>query len=147
MSLDQKVYEGALAIVYKKQEGSENKFLLVKNKETDNISFVAGGKEESDTDTTETLIREIQEELGLNVSRHKITSTGLKHEFVFNKKKKGREGGKGEYDVFLIDASDIENITPIGVEQIMWETAERVENLLSFEDLKEVFNRAIKLIE
>jgi 8-oxo-dGTP pyrophosphatase MutT (NUDIX family) len=143
MENKEKIYFGGIAILYARENG-ELKFLVVENAETKNITFVSGAKEDIDSSETDTMNREIVEELGLNTDNIKLEDTGVKQEFVFGPKKKERAGHKGSYTVFLGDVSDISSQISHTKELsgIKWMSKEEVLNRLTFPDLKDIFVKA-----
>ena len=82
-------YTGVIGIVF--QRGNPNKFILIHNKSTGNITVPAGGRDEGETSSEETLKREVKEETGLSDGEYKIIPTGIVHEFTYNSKKKDRQ--------------------------------------------------------
>lgn len=78
----QETIYGAITIFCKKN-GETIQYLVVKNTETGNITFVSGAKESEDKDLIDTARREIQEELGIEADTYTLIPTSIKHEFVF----------------------------------------------------------------
>ncbi len=98
-----KIYKGGIAILYRRSEkGTE--FLVVENVGTGNVSFVSGAQEESDVSETDAILRELHEELHIpeSLGEIRLSPTGVRHNFVFNAKKKERAGHHGSYEVFLV---------------------------------------------
>jgi 8-oxo-dGTP pyrophosphatase MutT (NUDIX family) len=133
---------GAISIFYKNT--SPRTFLVVENAETRNITFVSGAQEPQDESIEDTALREIREELGITVGISQLMKTTVKHKFIFSSKKVERTGKRGEYTVFLIDASKLHIETHTkDLQQVNWMTEEEVLQHLTFEDLKDVFRKAI----
>jgi 8-oxo-dGTP pyrophosphatase MutT (NUDIX family) len=143
MENKEKIYLGGIALLYTRENGGL-KFLVVENAETKNITFVSGAKEDSDSSETDTMYRELKEELGLNYSDVDLDTTDIKQEFIFGPKKKERAGHKGSYTVFMGDATKISSNISYTKELsgIKWMTKEEVLNRLTFPDLKEIFLKA-----
>jgi len=147
MGAIQDTFYWAIIIFYR-----ENKwffqYLVVKNAETWNISFVSWAQEQQDKDLMDTAKREIQEELNIDSSEYELIPTSVKHEFTFWPKKKEREWKKGSYQVFRADWSKFKFINHSDqLDTTSWMTKEEVLNALPFDDLKEVFEKAILEIE
>ncbi len=141
----EQVFLGSIGILYRRISGGLE-FLIVENSGTKNISFVSGAKEENDATEEDTLRREIKEELGLDGGGLEFQATTTRHEFVFGPQKKERAGQQGSYGVFLVDATRVDG--PIShtqeLRKIQWLDRGQVMNSLSFQDLKEVFEKATK---
>jgi len=143
----EKVFRGAITIFYK-SENENLKYLVVENTKTGNISFVSGAQEEADQSLEDAAQREIKEELGLEPDGYQLIETDVKHEFVFGPKKLKRAGHKGAYQVFIADASALEEIGHTEeLSSMKWMTEEKVLMSLTFQDLKEVFEKAVKEIK
>lgn len=138
--------DGSLVIFYR-HRGDKREYLVVHNTSTGNISFV-GGAQEKEESSEDTARREIEEELGLRPDQYVLTSTDVVNEFVFGSKKVDRVGQKGYYHVFLADGGTIGDIPYTNeLKGIAWKSEESVLESLSFEDLKDVFHKAIKHIK
>jgi len=144
----EKVFRGAIVIFHKKIDGQTH-YLVVENAETHNITFISGGEEEIDDNNLEqTAKREIKEELNLNSDQYVLKPTDIKQEFVYGAKKVERAGYKGSNQVFMAELLDIETINHTNdLGETKWMTAEQVLSSLTFDDLKEVFRKIIKVIE
>lgn len=137
------IYYWAITIFHK-TINNELKYLVVENNETKNISFVSGAKEETDSSLTETAKREIKEELNIDINEMELIETNTQHEFVFWENKKKRAWKKAIYKVFVSDWKNIEDIQYTKeLRSAVWMTKEEVLKTLSFDDLKDVFKKAI----
>ena len=129
--------------IFCKKELEDIKYLVVKNTETWNISFVSWAQEVDEKDTTDTARREVKEELNIDPGKYKLITTSVKHEFVFWLNKKERAWKNGSYQVFRADWSNLENINHTKeLKMATWMTKEDVLKALTFDDLKEVFEKA-----
>lgn len=144
----EKTFEGAITIFYRDNAG-ELEFLVVENSQSGNIAFVGGAKEEFDESLADTARRENEEELGIDVESYDLDETDIFHEFVFSPHKKDRVGSEGRYQVFLADLSDANfEITPTDeLKNVWWMSEDEVFENLTFDDLKEVFERVLEMIE
>ena len=143
-----KKYNGAIAILYKRNDGKIN-FLLNENKKNGNFTLISGAKEEFDKSLEDTAIREIKEELNLNPTDYILIPTAVKHEFIFGPNKPEREGQKGSYSVFLADVTDYSGKITHKEEnrQVVWMIKSEATKKISFDDLREVFKKACEKIE
>ena len=141
----EKIYEGAITIFYKKMN-QELLFLVVKNSKTENISFVSGAKENFDENVIKSAQRENKEELDLDPEQYTLEKVEVKHEFIFDEKKKERAGKRGSYQVFVSDLTnaDFDIKYTEELKSVKWMTEKDVLDSLSFLDLKEVFLNAVK---
>ncbi len=134
--------------IFCKKIGDTIYYLVVKNNETGNISFVSWAKEGEDNDLFDTAKREAQEELGIDPTDYIFIPTSVRHEFIFWNKKKERSWQEGVYQVFWVDWSNLQFITPTKeLSETTRITREEVLESLTFDDLKEVFKKAIWEIE
>lgn len=144
---DEKVFRGAITLFYKHEQDG-NRYLVVENSKTKNVTLVSGAEEEKDQSLEKTAQREITEELGLNVDDYQLVPTEVVHNFVFSSKKSDRAGHKGEYQVFIADVSGVDIFGHTKeLKGLAWMTEEEALKALSFPDLKEVFERAVKAIK
>ncbi len=140
-----KVIYGALAIIYK-IENDEYKFLLLKH-EKGFWTFPGGVHENRDTTLDDTLIRELKEEIGLAVNKGTLIDTELVNKFIYDSKKIEREGKKGETHFYLIKLSGNELLSSWDkIVEHGWFSKEEIIKLLPFEDEKNIFMKAIKLL-
>lgn len=139
-------YNGVIGIVF--QRSKPIKYVLIHNKKTGNTTLPAGGKEEKEDLSIESLKREIKEETGLKPAEYQIIKTPINHEFVYNSKKKERTGQTAKQPVYLIETSKT-NLKPEDPDSKIngWYTAEEVIKKLTFPDSKELFKKAIKYIK
>lgn len=144
----EKIYKWAITIFYK-EINKKILYLIAENTETGNISFVSGAQENEDNSLKETAIRENIEELKLDPNQYNLQEVGVKHEFVFWKKKKGRVGCKWEYQVFIsnLTGTDFEISHTKELKSIKWLSEEDIIKTLTFSDVIEVFKKTIKAIE
>jgi len=149
----EKIYYGGIGVLYARKNG-ELKFLVVQNAKSGKFSFASGAKEDTDKSETDTIYRELGEELrfdgDLSVDDIKLEPTGIKQSFVFGPNKKERAGHKGEYTFFLGDVSDIcdkISFNPEDLSGIYWLSREEAHDKLSFEDVKELFLKATENLE
>jgi len=138
-------YNGVIGIIF--QRGNPFKFLLIHNKKTGNISFIAGGKDGDESSSRQTLAREVKEETGLVPSDYLVIETPIFHEFIYNSKKKERAGQTARQSVYLIETNKTD-LTPEDSDSKIdgWYIAEEVTQRLTFSDSKELFKKAIKYI-
>ncbi|MEK7203188.1 MAG: NUDIX domain-containing protein, partial [Patescibacteria group bacterium] len=140
---EKKPTQGIIAIFYKK-ENNKKLYLVIKNTDTGNITFVAGKKNPADKSLLETAKREIKEELGLNPNQYQLIPTKQKHEFIFSSKKSERVGQPASYNVYLINAAKLNINHTKELSWIKWLTKSEVLKSLTFPDLKTVFKKSIK---
>lgn len=138
MTEDQQ-FDGVLGIVVLKS--SPEKFLLVNNQRTGNLTFPAGTREGQET-AREAIIREIQEETSLAPNDYQLTQTPFAHQFVYNKKKEERFGQTVRQIVFLIETTK-EDVDPqdqsVTIEG--WYIKEEILNRLTFDGSKELLKK------
>lgn len=140
-----KEYNGVVGIVFRREKTLI--FALIDNQKTGNITFPAGGREENESTSEKTLARELLEETGLRESEYKAKKLPFIHEFTYGPRKKERTGTKAVQHIYLVE-TDKKEIIPLDEDAKFrgWHTKEEVLDLLTFNDSKELFKKAIKLI-
>lgn len=89
--MDQKEYKESddgeviygVIIIFCKKDGESIQYLVVKNKETGNVSFVSGAQEHEDKDLIDTVHREVREELGISPDQYVVKPTTIDQKFIF----------------------------------------------------------------
>ena len=139
-------FNGVIGIVFRR--GNPDKFALIENKKSGNITFPAGGRDEGEETSIDTLKREVEEETGLSDKEYSIIKTHYVHEFVYSSTKKERAGKKAIQPVYFIktEKENLESKDP-EVRFKGWFTKEKVLELLTFGDSKDVFRKVLSLIE
>ncbi len=133
-------YDGVIGVVFRRIDLI--RFLLIQNKTTGNITFPAGGREEWEHDSIDTLYREIQEETGLTPSDYSVIATPLIHSFVYGPKKKERAGQHARQPVYLCETNKTELHPKDPDSSIYWRYSLRdAQSHLSFSDAKELLIR------
>lgn len=141
--MDEVVY-GALAIPYRIRDGGKLEFLLLKH-QSGVWTFPGGAKDEEDQTLEDCLVRELKEEIGLNVKKGDLKATGLVNKFTYGLEKASRNGKKGETHFWLLELNGDEELS--SWDKIVdhgWFTKEKIVELLPFRDEKERFWEAIK---
>ena len=135
-------YDGIIAIIQ-----NDDKFVLIHNEGTGNITFPAGAREGNE-DIRKTLKREVKEETGLKSEEYEVIDTGIIHEFTYNKKKEGRTGLHVRQKVFLIKTKKWD-LKPEDPDSSIhgWFTKDDVINKLTFNDAKKLFKKVIKSVQ
>jgi 8-oxo-dGTP pyrophosphatase MutT (NUDIX family) len=138
-------FNGVVAIVFKK--GQPRRFALIHNKKTGNISFPAGGREEGEASSIQTLEREVLEETGLRPDQYKVITTGFVHEFVYGPSKKERAGQRARQPVYFLETSR-SRLKPNDPDSKIdgWYPAEEVVKKLTFQDAKTLFKKALDFL-
>ena len=141
----QEDFNGVIGIVFKR--GNPNKYVLIHNLKSGNITFPAGARENCDRSIKDSLEREIWEETGLLPENYNIIETPLIYEFVYNQKKEERAGQIAKQAVYLIETQKTDS-TPKdpNVKVDGWYTKEEVIGRLTFGDSKELFKRVLEYI-
>lgn len=140
-----KNYNGVVGILFTREKPLL--FALVHNQKTGNITFPCGGRENNEDSSKKTLVRELLEETGLREDEYKTRKLPFIHEFIYGPRKKERIGVKAAQHIYLVETSKKELI-PLDNDAKFygWHTKEEVLNLLTFDDSKEIFKKATKLI-
>ncbi len=143
--MDDTIY-AALAIPYK-QENDEYKFLLLKHIKG-YWAFPGGAKEASDNSLEDTLIREIQEEIGLKINSEAIINTNLINRFIYDSTKPERAGMCGETHFYLLRLNGNEKLG--SWDKILehgWFSVDEILTLLPYADEKAIFLQAANYIK
>ena len=140
-----KEYNGVVGILFTMEKPLL--FALVHNQNTGNITFPGGARENNEDSSKKTLARELLEETGLREDNYKASKIPFIHEFTYGPRKKGRTGIKAVQHVYLVETNKKE-IIPLHKDAKFhgWHTKEEVLKLLTFDDSKDIFKKALKLI-
>lgn len=122
-------------------------FALIYNQKTGNITFPGGARENNEDSSEKTLARELMEETGLKENEYKARKLPLIHEFTYGPRKKERTGTEAVQHIYLVETKK-RQLIPIDKDAKFrgWHTKEEFLNLLTFNDSKELFKKAIALI-
>lgn len=148
METKEQTFEGGITVFYKIDQ-NETLYLVVENRNTGNVTLVSGAKEDSDSSNQQAARRENEEELGIRPDQYTLIPTTIRHEFIFGPKKIERAGHRGSYQIFLCDLTNVNSVFQENsdIVRAVWLKKEEVLNSLTFDDLKEVFLRAVREIE
>jgi 8-oxo-dGTP pyrophosphatase MutT (NUDIX family) len=137
-------FSGVIGIVF--QRKNPNRYVLIHNKKSGNITLPAGGREGNES-PEQTLQREIKEETGLLQEDYKIIKTPIIHEFVYNSKKKERAGQKSRQLVYFLETTKKDLHPEDSDSEILgWFHERDILQKLTFSDSKELFKRALNYI-
>jgi len=122
------------------------RILLIKNKQTGNITPIAGALEKGEN-LKDAAVRELREEVGWTVDPNQFKKTDIKHVFSYGSQKKDRAGDKGENAVLLLNADDLSEAKETkDAKSARWLTPGEALKRISFEDLKNVITKSIEYI-
>lgn len=141
--MEENIVFGALAIPYKMYSDGY-KFLLLKH-QSGMWTFPGGGKDEEDKTLEDCLIRELKEEIGLEVGKDKLEVTGLVNKFTYGPEKPARNGMKGKTHFWLLKMTGNELLS--SWDKIVdhgWFNSDKILELLPFPDERRIFLEAIK---
>lgn len=143
--MENNVIFASLAIPYK-IDGGEVKYLLLKH-ERGIWTFPGGKKDEGDLSLEDCLIRELKEEIGLNVSVNSLQLTGLVNRFTYGPENPARTGMIGETHFWLLKLSGDEKLSSWDkIIDYGWFDSDKVVELLPFDGEKKIFLEATMLL-
>ncbi len=141
--MEKNIVYGALAIPYR-FDSDGYKFLLLKH-QSGMWTFPGGGKDEEDLTLEDCLIRELREEIGLDIEKNRLEPTGLDNKFTYGPEKPARNGMRGETHFWLLKMTGDEELGSWDkISDHGWFELNRVVELLSFPDEKRTFLEATK---
>jgi len=108
-------------------------------------TFPGGGKDDTDQTLEDCLVREIREEIGLQIDKNTLIPTGLVNKFTYGSEKQSREGMKGETHFWLLPLIGDEELS--GWDKIVdhgWFEPEKIVDLLALEDMRQRFLEATR---
>jgi len=100
---------GALAIPYR-TDVDGYKFLLLQH-QSGMWTFPGGGEDEMDETIEDCLVRELKEEIGLDIDKSSLEPTGLVNKFTYGSEKPSRNGMKGETHFWLLKLNGDEELS------------------------------------
>ena len=131
---------GILAIVYRNPDS----FLLVETN-NENVNFVAGGVEKNETEE-DAVIREVEEESGIDVGKNRVKKLPMVNKFTYSKG--FFEGINSTQSVFLVRVDEDVEIKFDGKEitEAKWMTKDEVRENLTFDHIKEIFEKSLEYL-
>ncbi len=133
----------SLAIPYKINSDGY-KYLLLKY-ERGIWTFPGGKKDDSDNSLEDCLIREIKEEIGLDIDKSSLESTGLVNKFTYGPENPSRKGIIGETHFWLLKLTGNEELGSWDkIVDYGWFESEKIVKLLPFPGEQKVFLEATK---
>lgn len=137
---------GAIVIIYKIIDGIY--FYLLPTQKSGIVNFIGGGSKPEDKDSEANIRREIAEETSLRDNDYELKETSLMHEFIYGENKPERAGKSWRNKVFIARVSPEIKIEPSNeIKSLDWYNADEAIKILSFNDMKEVFEKAVKIVE
>ncbi len=137
---------GAIVIIYKQENGIY--YYLLPTQKSGIVNFIGGGSKPEDKDFEANIRREIAEETSLRDNDYELKETSLIHGFTYGESKPERAGKSWRNEVFIARVSPNVKIEPSNeIKSLDWYNTDEAVKILSFDDMKEVFNKAIKIVE
>jgi 8-oxo-dGTP pyrophosphatase MutT (NUDIX family) len=141
------IHSGAIAVIYR-DKGKAREYLVVvqlKGK----VSLAGGGKEVFDKDHTDTIKRELKEELNLVPNQYNLQETNVLHYFTYGLNNADRAGLDSVEKIFLAKVDDNLVIEPniSEIPKCHWLAEDEAIERISHQGLKKDFKKAIKQIK
>ncbi|HII15309.1 MAG TPA: NUDIX hydrolase [Nanoarchaeota archaeon] len=137
-----KDFDGIVAIVFRR--GRPDKFVLVQNRKTGNVSFPSGAMLESEDSAADAMAREVRAQTGLKPEDYEAKQIPLGFEFVsYN----GTNAERTRQVVFLVETlNTISAPEDVNFKIRVWTTADEIIQMLAVKEAKQLFEKAIKFI-
>ncbi len=137
---------GAIVIIYKIEEGIY--YYLLPTQTSGIVNIIGGGSKPEDKDSEANIRREIAEETSLRDNDYELKETSLIHGFTYGENKPERAGKSWRNEVFIARVSPEVKIEPSNeIESLDWYNADEAIKILSFNDMKEIFEKSVKIVE
>lgn len=144
MNNSPKTWFGAIVLAYKT---NPLRVLLIENKETGNITPIAGGTEEGETQS-QTATREFFEESGIQISTEDFIDTEIDYTFTYNEKKKDRAGDDASQRIFLLNADNLPGPKETkDAKNPVWVELKDVQEKITFKDIAELIEEVFKNLQ
>lgn len=135
-------FDGIVAIVYRR--GRPDKFALVQNKKTGNISFPSGARLNAESSAADTMEAVVLQQTGLKPGDYEAKQIPLGYEFI------AYDGSKAERVRQLVFLAETLNTTSIPADSLFkikeWTTADEIIQMLVVKEARQLFEKAIKHI-
>lgn len=126
---------------------NDEKQILLTQESDDSWSLPGGASESSDKDTEATLIRELEEELGLASGDYSTTSTDISVSFIYDERSKSRQGQSARIDLFLVTLNKGVKIEPQNeIKSVKWFSIEEGMRKLMFDEHRRLVEMGTRLI-
>ncbi|MDI6737101.1 MAG: hypothetical protein QME12_01130 [Nanoarchaeota archaeon] len=135
-------FDGVVAIVYRR--GRPDKFVLVQNRKTGNVSFPSGSKLSAEASAADTMAFVVTQQTGLKPEEYEAKQIPLGYEFVaYN----GTKAERTRQLVFLVETLNTTSIPADSLFRIKeWTTADEIIQMLVVREPRQFFEKAIKFI-
>ena len=134
---------GALAVPYRKTN-KNYEFLLLKHQKGI-WTFPGGMVEQTDRSLKDCLVRELKEEIGLEINKNNLINTKLKNEFIYDSVKPERAGKKGVTHFYLLQLNGDEKFKSFDkkIADNGWFITDKILELLPYKHEKNIFKMII----
>lgn len=135
-------FDGVVAIVFRR--GRPDKFVLVQNRKTGNVSFPSGAKISPEASAADTMASVVTQQTGLKPAEYEAKQIPLGYEFVaYN----GSKAERTRQLVFLVETLNTTSIPENPEFKIRdWITADEIIQMLIVKEPRQLFEKAIKFI-
>lgn len=135
-------FDGIVAIVYR--HGRPDKFVLVQNKKTGNVSFPSGSRLNAEASAADTMAFVVKTQTGLKPGEYEAKQIPLGYEFIaYN----GNKSEKTRQLVFLVETLNTISVPEDSSFKIReWTTADDIIQMLIVKEPRQLFEKAIKFI-
>ena len=134
--------EQAYALITNDQEQ-----ILLTQESDDSWSLPGGARESSDEDMGATLIRELEEELGLTPETYQITSTDISVSFIYDERSKSRQGQSARIDLFLVKLEKEAKVESRNeIKNVKWYSIKEGASKLMFDEHRKLVEMGSRLV-
>ncbi|MFA5887453.1 MAG: hypothetical protein WC852_01970 [Candidatus Nanoarchaeia archaeon] len=135
-------FDGVVSIVYRK--GRPDKFILVRNLKTGNVSFPSGAKINADDSPASTMAFVVKQQTGLKPEEYEAKQIPLGYDVVVHNE--GRAERTRQL-VFLVETLNTNSKSEDSGFKIKdWYTADEIIQMLTVKEARQLFEKAIKFI-
>ncbi len=135
-------FDGVVSIVFRR--GRPDKFILVKNLKTGNVSFPSGAKIGTDDSPAGTMAFVVKQQTGLKSGEYDAKQIPLGYDVVVHNEGKAE---RSRQLVFLVETLNTNCVSEDpGFKIKDWYTADEIIQMLTVKEARQLFEKAIKFI-
>lgn len=135
-------FDGVVSIVFRR--GRPDKFILVKNLKTKNVSFPSGARINADASPAGTMAFVVKQQTGLKLEEYEAKQIPLGYDVLVHNEGKAERSRQLVFLVETLNTSCVSEDSEFKIKD--WYTADEIIQMLTVKEARQLFEKAIKFI-